>query len=226
MSGEAVAEVEGVTLGYGSVTAVEDVTFTLSGGEYVCLIGRNGSGKSTLLQGMLGVLPLRAGRIEIAGGADSTAFLPQFQSAAPDFPATVLEVALSGCQRAGGISSRYSRGDRALALRSLELLGVADLAGSRVGSLSGGQRQRAFLARSLCRRPRLLLLDEPYSGLDPDAADGLSRVLADLRAREGIAILMSSHDLGAVAACASRVLVLDRKLLFDGDVTEWLGRYK
>lgn len=223
--GGEVAILRNVDLGYGQLTAVRDVSFTLSEGEYVCLIGRNGSGKSTLIKGMLGILEPRKGDIKIVGGPDATAFLPQNQSAGPDFPATVWEVTLSGCQRAGWFSF-YSARDRDLARRSLESLGIADLAGRRISTLSGGQRQRAFLARCLCREPRLLLLDEPYTGLDPEAADSLSRVLETLRQDHRIAILMSSHDLGAVAACASRVLVLDGALVFDGDVREWLGRYE
>ncbi|MCC8191370.1 MAG: metal ABC transporter ATP-binding protein [Planctomycetes bacterium] len=220
-----VAELRGVSLGYGTRLAVEDVSFTLRQGEYAFLIGRNGSGKSTLLKGMLGLLVPKTGCIHIEGGPDATAFLPQSQPGGADFPATVREVALSGCQRSRGLVQFYSRADRELAAATLELLGIADLRNRRIGSLSGGQRQRAFLARCLCRRPRLLLLDEPYTGLDPEAAEGLSRLLADLQDRQGITILMSSHDLGVVAACANRVLVLDRKLIYDGDAGEWLERF-
>lgn len=217
-----VAVLRNVTLGYGPAVAVRDVSFNLCEGEYACLIGRNGCGKSTLLKGMLGLLEPMSGTIDLQAGLESTAFLPQMP-AAGDFPATVWEVTLSGCQRKGK-RYWYRPSDKELARKSLETLGILDLAGRRMGSLSGGQRQRAFLARCLCREPRLLLLDEPYTGLDPEAAEGLSGVLMDLRDR-GIAILMSSHDLGAVAACASRVLVLEGSLVFDGDVGEWLGRY-
>lgn len=218
-----VATLANVTLGYGPVVAVRDVSFNLCEGEYVCLIGRNGCGKSTLIKGILGLLEPMSGTIDLKVGLDKTAFLPQMPAAAADFPATVWEVTLSGCQRKGK-TYWYNAGDKELARKSLETLGIHDLAGRRMASLSGGQRQRAYLARCLCREPRLLLLDEPYTGLDPEAADGLSEMLLNLR-DQGIAILMSSHDLGAVAACASRVLVLEGSLLFDGDVGEWLGRY-
>jgi zinc transport system ATP-binding protein len=223
--GGTVASVANLSLSYGGPPVVKDVSFAVAAGECVCLIGRNGSGKSTLMKGMLGLVPPLSGAVRIEGGLDATAFMPQTQPGGADFPATVWEVALSGCQRARHFQPFYNRSDKELASRTLERLGVADLRHKRISSLSGGQRQRTFLARALCRRPRLLLLDEPYTGLDPEAADSLCRVLDDLRARNGLAVVMSSHDLGAVAAAASRVLVLDRRLLFDGEVKEWIVRF-
>ncbi|MCD8349389.1 MAG: metal ABC transporter ATP-binding protein [Planctomycetaceae bacterium] len=223
--GKPVAVVRDVSFGYGQELVVRHVSFSLYESEYVCLIGRNGSGKSTLLKGMLGLIEPRTGSVELPGGVASAAFLPQEPQGGRDFPATVWEVALSGCQR-GGRSFFNSSRDKRLARESLDAMGIADLAGRRMGSLSGGQRQRAFLARCLCREPRLLLLDEPYTGLDPEAADGLTGVLRRLRQERNIAVLMSSHDLAAVAGNASRVLVIDGSLQFDGDVREWLRGFK
>lgn len=224
-SGEEVAIVENATLGYGPIVAVRDASFVIDRGEYVCIIGRNGCGKSTLIKGMLGLVVVRSGKITLPGGPDSVAYLPQTQTTDRDFPATVREVVLSGCQRARW-SWRYSREDHEAARRALETMGVLDLADRRISDLSGGQRQRALLARCLCRRPTLLLLDEPYTGLDPEAAKDLANLLLDLQARENIAILMSSHDLAAVAACANRLIVLDTKILFDGDTDQWLDKFK
>lgn len=220
-----VVVVKNVSFGYGAVEAVRDVSFAIESGEYVCLIGRNGCGKSTLIKGMLGLVETRAGTIRLSGGPDSVAYLPQVQAASDAFPATVWEVALSGCQRSHW-SWRYSREDKERTRENLELMGVADLAGRRMSRLSGGQRQRAFLARCLCRSPRLLLLDEPYTGLDSQAAKDLTDVLLSLQKLRGIAILMSSHDFSAVVACASRILVLETTLVYDGDVEHWLERYK
>lgn len=217
-----VASVEHLTLAYGRVKAVEDVSFALSEGELVCLVGRNGSGKSTLMKGMLGLMRPESGAITLEGGPDAVAFLPQIQPGGTDFPATVWEVALSGCQKTGKRSLFYSAEEKDRAKNALASLGIADLAGRRIGELSGGQRQRAFLARCLCRQPRLLLLDEPYAFLDPETAEHLTSILDDLRLSRNIAVFMSSHDLDAVRSCAKRVMVLDRTLLFDGRVEDWL----
>ncbi|MDR1745161.1 MAG: metal ABC transporter ATP-binding protein [Planctomycetota bacterium] len=222
MSGGEVAVLRDVTLGYGRIAAVRNISFSIAENEYVCLIGRNGCGKSTLIKGMLGLIKPMSGTIDLRAGLAATAFLPQTVESG-DFPATVWEVTLSGCQRSGR-GFWHTEKDKALARKSLAALGILDLAGRRVGSLSGGQRQRTFLARCLCREPKLLLLDEPYAGLDPEAAVELSEILLNLRDR-GIAILMSSHDLGAVVSCASRVLALEDGLAFDGGVNEWLNRY-
>lgn len=224
-SASPVVIVHNLSLSYGPVTAVRNVSFQIDGGEYVCLIGRNGCGKSTLIKGILGLVEPRSGSIELPGGPDSVAYLPQTQTSDRDFPATVWEVAISGRQRSHW-SWRYTAEDREVTRHNLEIMGIADLAHRRIGDLSGGQRQRALLARCLCRCPSLLLLDEPYTGLDPQATGDLTDLLLSLRQKNNIAILMSSHDLGAVAACASRILALETELLFDGDVGEWLDRYK
>ncbi len=220
-----VLEVRNLSLAYGRLLAVEDATFSIAAAECVCLLGRNGSGKSTLLKGILGLIPPVSGSVDLPAGHRGVAFMPQMRPDGSDFPASVWEVALSGCQGLRGCSPFYSEQDREAARNALAAMGVADLAGRRVGELSGGQRQRVLLARALCRDPRFLLLDEPYSGLDPEAARQLTRTVEALRRDRGMAILMTSHDLAAVAAGASRILVMDRRLVFDGSVRDWIDRF-
>lgn len=226
MSGEQpVLEVRNLSLAYGRLLAVEDASFSIAPAECVCLIGRNGSGKSTLLKGVLGLLPPVSGGVLLRAGHRGVAFMPQIQPGEGDFPASVWEVALSGCQGLRGRSPFYSERDREAARSALAAMGVADLAGRRIGELSGGQRQRVLLARALCRDPKFLLLDEPYAGLDPEAAKQLTLLVETLRRERGMAILMTSHDLAAVAAGASRILVMDRRIVFDGSVRDWVERF-
>lgn len=215
-----VLAVENLSIAYGRHLAVEDVSFRVGSGEFVHVVGRNGSGKSTLFKGVLGLLRPAAGGVRIEGGVAAAAYLSQESDADADFPATVNEVVLSGCQTGNRPFPFYTSADRDLAAQSLAVMGVSDLAGKPIGSLSGGQRRRVLLARCLCREPRLLLLDEPYNGLDPSSADALSALLNRLASELGVTMLMTSHDLEA-AARGTRVVELDRRLLFDGAADAW-----
>ncbi len=220
-----ILETRNVSFAYGRALAVEDVSFAMDAGECVCLVGRNGSGKSTLMKGILGLVAPVAGSVVLHVARREASFMPQYRHGEEDFPASVREVVLSGCQGLRGFSPSYSREDRDAAAGAMEAMGVTDLARRRVGELSGGQRQRVLLARALCRDPKLLLLDEPYSGLDPEAAAQLTRLLETLRTERNLAVLMSSHDMETVAAHASRILVMDRRAVFDGTVPAWLERF-
>ena len=220
-SRDPVLAVENISLSYGRHPAIEDACFSVNAGEFVHVVGRNGSGKSSLFKGILGLLRPVAGKVRIKGGVANAAYLPQESDAVADFPATVTEVVLSGCQSGSRPFPFYTRDDHNLAFQSLAVMGVADLAGRPIGNLSGGQRRRVFLARCLCREPRLLLLDEPYNGLDPNAADDLGALLRRLTNDLGVATLMTTHDLES-AARGTRVIELDRRLLFDGPASEWV----
>ncbi len=212
--------VENLTLAYGRNIAVEAVTFRAGPGECLYVVGSNGSGKSTLFKGILGLLRPVSGRVVNRAGAAATAFLPQEHDGGSGVPATVREVVLSGCQTPARLLPFYTRDDRGRAARSMEVMGVADLADRPLASLSGGQRRRALLARCLCRKPRLLLLDEPYNGLDPEATTDLDALLARLRTKFDMTILVTSHDLVA-AAQSERVLEMQRRLVFDGAAANW-----
>lgn len=147
--------------------AVEDVSFTVKEGEYICLIGSNGSGKSTLLKGITGLVRVTRGNIIYQVKKDEYAYLSQSHLIDRNFPATVYEVILSGTQRQDKWTPFYTKADKKMASRAMEMFGVTQFKDRRIGHLSGGQQQRVLLARAFCRHPKLLLLDEPCAGLDP-----------------------------------------------------------
>ena len=209
---------------YDGRTVLEDVNFGVGSGEYWFIVGGNGSGKSTLIKGLLRLkAPLR-GSIAFGDGlqADHIGYLPQQTVAQKDFPASVMEVVLSGLLNSHGFKPFFSAADRAKAKEKLALLDVADLADRSFQDLSGGQRQRILLARALCAGRKMLLLDEPASALDPLATQELYQLIARLNREEGITVLMVSHDLAAAERWASHVLHLGSRQLFAGPREEYL----
>ena len=217
--------IKNLKLEYGGLTAVENVNLTVKENEYICVVGSNGSGKSTLMKGILGLHKPAAGIITRHIEDREIAYLPQTSLAERDFPATVREVVSTGRQWNGNALFRYSEEDKNAIDEALELLNIADIQNIRIGRLSGGQQQRAYLARALCRKPRLLLLDEPCSGLDPQITAHFYELLGDLCKNQKISIMMNSHDLNEVARCANRVVVINHTVEFDGTKNEWLAKY-
>ena len=205
----------GLALGYDSAL-VRDLNFTVSAGDYLCVLGENGVGKSTLLNTILGLLPPREGAVTLCGGvrANEIGYLPQQTRAQRDFPATVWEVALSGCQGRCGLRPFYTRAEKALARQALERMEMERLARRCYRELSGGQQQRVLLARALCAARKMLLLDEPVAGLDPAASRELYRLIARLNREEGMTILMISHDVEAALGYASHILYLGEPVFF------------
>ncbi len=210
-----------VSIAYGSLVAVEDVSFGVGEGDFFCIVGANGSGKSTLLRGVLGMLPLLRGSVDLAPGRDRVSWVPQGETGERDFPATVREVVLTGTQRRGLHFPFYSKADREAAEASMNLFGIDALAGRQIGRLSGGQRQRAMLARAMCRRPSLLFLDEPCAGLDAETKETFYETLCRLNRERGLTIVMVTHDLSDVENCATHVVALARKPVFVGDIEMW-----
>ena len=224
MDNSIVMRVRNVTLGYDREPVVKNIFFELRRGENLCLVGANGSGKSTLIKGILGLIPLRSGEIILPAGLRHVAYLAQIHTTDRDFPATVREIVLSGTQVSGKRLPFYTRQDRRQAERAMELLKIAEFSGRRIGSLSGGQQQRVLLARALAREPEVLILDEPFSALDPDITQELYALFDQLRRDMSLSMLLSTHDWDYVARSADRVLELKREVEFLGAPEEWLRR--
>jgi len=214
----------GLAIGHGGRVVAAGIAFELSAGDALCVVGGNGAGKTTLLRTLLGLQPALAGEVrrDPALRPGDVGYLPQQNPVQRDFPATAREVALSGCQALRGARPFFRAAERRLAAAALERFGAADLARRPFRELSGGQRQRVLLARALCAGRRLLVLDEPVTGLDPDAAAELYATLAALR-REGRAILAVTHDLPGGLADATHVLELADPPFF-GPRAAWEAR--
>ena len=214
-----------VSLGYEGQSVLTHLNLTIRAGDYLCVVGDNGSGKSTLLRGLLGLLPPQSGEIrrapELRRGA--IGYLPQQTRAQRDFPATVSEVVLSGCLSQKGNRFFYSAAQKSAALVNMGKLGVLELKDRSYRDLSGGQQQRVLLARALCAAGRLLILDEPITGLDPAAAQDLYKTLSYLNEKEDMAVVMVTHDLRPALRQARTVLHIGRSGLFCGSVEAYLA---
>jgi len=204
--------------------AVKGVTLTVDEGDFLCIVGENGSGKTSLLKMIAGLTPPTEGRVVFENlRACEVGYLPQQTAVQKDFPATVTEVVMSGLLNRKGFPAFYTKKDRETARAHLERFGAWDLRGESYRTLSGGQQQRVLLARALCASEKLLLLDEPVTGLDPNAAAELYDILADLHAR-GMTILMVSHDVDGAVRRASKVLHMDTAPVYYGDAEGYLKR--
>ena len=214
-----------VSLGYEGQSVLTHLDLSVRQGDYLCIVGDNGSGKSTLLRGLLGLLHPLSGEIwrspELQKGA--IGYLPQQTRAQKDFPATVYEVVLSGCLNQKGMKFFYSPAQKSMALMNMGKLGILELKDQCYRDLSGGQQQRVLLARALCAARSLLILDEPITGLDPAAAQDLYKTLTYLNQKEGMAVVMVTHDLKAALRSARTVLHIGRRGHFLGTPAEYLA---
>ena len=213
-------ELDHVSAGYNGTLALDDVTFAIPHGAQVAVVGPNGAGKSTLFKVLVGLLPVRSGQVLIHGkprGAhqDCVAYVPQREEVDWHFPVTVADVVMMGRYGKQGWLKRPRAADREIVMRSLAQMGLDDLAKRSIGSLSGGQQQRVFLARALAQEPHILLMDEPFSGVDAATQEVTLNLLEQLKNRR-VTVLVSTHDLNMAAQRFSTVLLLNHRLIAYG----------
>jgi len=212
-----------LTLGYDGHPVLSDVNFTVEAGNYLCIVGENGSGKSTLMKTILGLQKPIRGTIAFGDGLgrNEIGYLPQQTAVQKDFPATVSEIVLSGCQARMGKRPFYSREEKALARESMERMELLPLARRCYRELSGGQQQRVLLARALCATRKMLLLDEPVAGLDPHVTAEMYALIRKLNREDGITVIMISHDMASAVQEATHILHAGQQLFF-GTTGEYL----
>ena len=202
-------------LGYDGKEILHDLNFEINAGDYLCIIGENGSVKSTLMRTLLGLQSPLSGNISAGDGLSQNeiGYLPQQTVVQKDFPATVWEIVLSGCQGQCGLRPFYTKGEKQLAADNIEKMGITHLKKRCYRELSGGQQQRVLLARALCATKKMLLLDEPVSGLDPKVTAEMYQLIEQLN-KDGITVIMISHDLNAALSYASHILHIGKTVFF------------
>ena len=212
-----------LSLGYDKKTVTSGISFEINSGDYICIVGENGSGKSTLMKALLGLLPIQSGELKIADELkNSIGYLPQHTEAQLDFPASVEEVVMSGCIGHTTLLPIYKRADRVRAHDNLRRLGIDGLQRVSYRELSGGQRQRVLLARALCAANKMILLDEPVSGLDPAATAEMYKTIEELNKKDGMTVIMISHDISAAVKYASHILHLAHTPRFFGRTEDYV----
>ena len=218
----ALIKVENLTLSYENMTVIENLNFSVESGDYLCIVGENGSGKSTLVKALLSLKKPEHGTIEFGEGLkkNEIGYLPQQTSAQKSFPASVYEVVISGCLNSRGILPFYSMKERKTAADNIERLGISDIKNRSYRELSGGQQQRVLLARALCATKKLLLLDEPVTGLDPIITAEFYELISKIN-QEGITVIMVTHDISAAVKYSNKVLCMREDNWFFGNVEEF-----
>ena len=207
---------QNLCVGYDGKSVLQDLNFEVFAGDYLCIVGENGSGKSTLMKTILGLQMPISGRILTGDGLrkNEIGYLPQQTQVQKDFPASVREIVLSGCQGRCGSRPFYNKEEKQLALDAMDKMQITQLAGRCYRELSGGQQQRVLLARALCATRKMLLLDEPVSGLDPKVTTEMYALIEKLNRNDGITVIMISHDIAAAVKYASRILHIGDTVFF------------
>ncbi len=222
-------KVSGLQVLFGQIPALEEVSFEVEAGDYIGIVGPNGSGKTTLVRALLGLIPVSSGCVRLWGVQshefdrwEKIGYLPQkalFLD--PRFPASVEEVIASGVIVKKRFPKKLTAADQAYIRELLHDFGIEELKARPIGKLSGGQQQRVLLARALATQPEVLILDEPTVALDPQSRETFYATLARLNKEKKTSIVLVSHDLGSIGQYASKLMYLDRRVVFFGDFKEF-----
>ena len=217
-------EIESADIGYGDKTILHDLTFSVPHGAHVAVVGPNGAGKSTLFKALVGLLPVQKGRILIHGlplnhHKDCVAYVPQREEVDWRFPVTVRDVVMMGRFDYQGWFKGASKNDKQVVERSIAQMGIADFSMRSISELSGGQQQRVFLARALAQEPHILLMDEPFTGVDAPTQEATLKLLDDLRETQ-VTAMISTHDLNLASSRFDFMLLLNHRLIAFGAPAE------
>ncbi len=223
-----IIEVKNVSIQYHGVEALKKVSFDIEAGDYIGIVGPNGSGKTSLIKAILNLVTFE-GRVSFQGknrdefaATKHIGYLPQKMSFLDQrFPATAKEIVVSGAYCCKKFPKRLTSDDYQSAFQAMEILGITNLADRSIGRLSGGQQQRVLLARALVHNPQLLILDEPTVALDPQSREAFYATVEKLNKEKGVTVLLVSHDIGSIGKYASKLLYLDRQVIFYGTFEEF-----
>lgn len=223
----ALIEYKELSIGYENKIIIKGINLEINEGDYVCVFGSNGIGKTTFLKTTLGLLPPVKGYIKRSESLNKKmiGYLPQQSKIKTGFPASSFEVVLSGCLSRLKWRPFYRQAEKNLAGENMKLLGVANLASRPFRELSGGQQQRILLARALCATDKLLILDEPFTGLDPETTAKLHEVLDKINKELGVTIMVVSHFMEDIVSHASKVVHLEKENVFCGTPEEYAETY-
>lgn len=207
---------QNLAIGYDGKAILKDINFSINEGDYLCIIGENGSGKSTLMRTLLHLQQPVSGTILLGDGLQSNeiGYLPQQTAVQKDFPASVREIILSGCQNRCGLRPFYNRAEKRQAAEMMEKLQITHLSNRCYRELSGGQQQRVLLARALCATKKILLLDEPVSGLDSNVTEEMYQIIETLNRKDKITIVMITHNINDSVKYASHIMHIGKNVFY------------
>ena len=217
-----IIEVKNLKVSYSNHTAIENTSFDINEGEYVAIVGENGSGKSTLIKAIVGLKEADEGEVKINVSLDEVSYLSQTNLKDLDFPATAKEIIMTGVQKHKKLPF-YTKEDRQNYDEVIKKLKIEDIQNKRIGDLSGGQKQRVLIARSLIKKPKLLILDEPVTGLDVNITKSLYKLLEEENIKNKTTIIMATHDLDEIEDLKPRIIWIAKTIKYDGEFEGWKG---